>query len=112
MPAHTTAHAPAPGSGSTRAPIDLDAPPDISNSPELRYCTVCSKRGGPWRTPLAKRCTNCDQLAVNVRRNWAKEYHAARAKAVSRLVKTHHAEFEQILEEERFSVGESESVSG
>ena len=80
---------------------DLDTMTPVSNEPEFRHCISCGKQGGPWRHPGAQRCTSCDEPSVQRRKQWAKEYHAARARAVSRLVKKYHLEFEEMVLEER-----------
>lgn len=74
----------------------------ISNDPEHRHCAGCGKKGGPWRVTGATRCVNCDAKIATQRKEWAKEYHAARARAVSKLIKRHHVEFDRLLDMERF----------
>lgn len=64
-----------------------------------RYCP-CGKQG-PFRSDKAVRCVACDEVALSRRRNYARDYHAARARAVSRLIKAYHPLFEVYLEQER-----------
>lgn len=77
----------------------------VSNAPEHRCCSGCGVRGGPWRSEKAARCVNCDVAVAAQRKAWAKEYHAARARAVSKLIKRHHVEFDRLLEVERAQAG-------
>ena len=65
----------------------------------FRYCVRCGEQG-PFRSDKAARCTACDELAAAERREYAKNYHAARSKAVSRLIRDHHDEFKHYLDAE------------
>lgn len=86
-------------------PVAVPMETIVSNAPEHRCCSACGVRGGPWRSPNAARCTSCDVIVAQQRKAWAKEYHAARARAVSKLIKHHPVEFNHLVKVERDLTG-------
>lgn len=64
-----------------------------------RYCVRCGEQG-PFRSEKAARCQSCDALAAQERKEYARNYHAARSKAVSRLIKDYHSQFKHYLDQE------------
>lgn len=76
----------------------------MTNTTTSRFCVRCGEQG-PFRSPKAARCTTCDAQALVERKEWARNYHAARSRAVSRLVKEQHSTFKHYLDEELSKAG-------
>lgn len=73
---------------------------DTTTTVRQRICLRCFQPDKTFRSEKAARCTDCDAEAAADRKAWARNYHAARSRAVSRLVKRHHPEFKAYLDEE------------
>lgn len=81
----------------------MPPPPfDPVNGP--RFCVRCgrSKTTVEFRTSRTSRCLTCDALAQSDRKAYQKEYHAARGRAVSRLIRSHREQFQDLLEDELY----------
>lgn len=76
---------------------------------EVRVCVMCGRAEGEmspdgpvaFRNQYAIHCTDCDQRRKDYRKTYARLYHQARGRALSRLAEAHAEEFELYLVEER-----------
>lgn len=64
------------------------------------FCVKCGKPG-PFRSPAALKCISCDELTVEERKDYHKDYHKARGAAIKRLIAEHAERFEIMMIEER-----------
>jgi uncharacterized C2H2 Zn-finger protein len=64
------------------------------------FCQTCGKKG-PFRSPRALKCINCDRETVQQRKNYHRNYNKAKVIAMARLKDAHRDEYNEYLLEER-----------
>lgn len=65
-----------------------------------QHCMRCGS-AGPFRSPLALKCIECDKATEEERREYHRTYHQARGAAIKTLIETHADEFNNLMIEER-----------
>ena len=65
-----------------------------------RDCGRSTSTGTSFASPRSILCVHCKITHATARTEWTRNYHSARARAVSRLVKDFHPHFAEYLDEE------------
>ena len=80
-------------------------------TPPERHCIRCGRADVRFRSARALKCLSCDKLTSGERKDYHKDYHAARGRAMRRLIGIHPEEWDRLLAEEHESV-KDERVTG
>ena len=68
----------------------------------MRFCVRCGRTGDElFRSDRSLKCLDCDEVTIQDRKEYHRDYHKARAAAVRRLVAAHRQEYDKLLTEER-----------
>lgn len=62
-----------------------------------RHCVRCGGTSGPWSSDKILRCVPCEERTAEERREYHRQYHAARNAAIRDLVDKHPRQFKQLF---------------